>query len=597
MNNFFSKKWAPFLLIGLATLIVWGQTVTFDFVWDDTFFIRDLQSVRSVKNIPEMFTSIEAQATEPYLFRVFRPIRTAVYALLHAMDGHEIPQPWIYHLANVLGHAAVAMMLFAALARLLPLLRDNWAEGEARLWALFIALAFAVHPVVSEVVCWAKGLDDILATFFVLACLRELLKPADNRPARWLALLWFTLAVYSKESAVPFAVVPLVIYRAVHKLNWRDAAQRTFLFLFVALVYMAHRGYIIERQSQTAPLSGSYGQTLLDMLPVVIKYFRLLWGIPPFFIDYRYLKGGFAPWSPAVLVGLALLLALVAAGICAWRRPDWKLAGFGLLWVGLFMLPVSNLLPMMQYMAERFLYLPLIGWLLAVGIVAASLPRQKIVQLAAAGLIFIWALSAWDRSWIWHDEVNLFVRSSLDNPQAERVEHNAVAAILHLPQIQRFFRLDEPTGHLLVTTDLTNAPKEEVVRTCEQAYALFPQNDTITTLTGIGLAATGEPAAAVPYFQKAVQLRPKNGTYWLNLARAASDSGQFDIARPALDKALALTPGLPAALQVQLHIQWQTGDFAGAKQTLLSLQKAAPSEENAHWLQEVEIKLSQKPPP
>ena len=111
MNRHLAQKWPPFLLLGIATLLVWGQTVTFGFVWDDDYFIRDLPSVRSVRHIPEMFYRLDAQATLPEDFRVFRPIRTAHYALLHFLAGQEIPQPWIYHLANVLWHGGTAMML------------------------------------------------------------------------------------------------------------------------------------------------------------------------------------------------------------------------------------------------------------------------------------------------------------------------------------------------------------------------------------------------------------------------------------------------------------------------------------------------------
>src|ERR1700685_3041634 len=113
MNRFLAKKWLPFLFLGIAILLVWGHTVMFVFVWDDDFFIRDLQSVRSLHNIPEIFYRLDAQATLPDEFRVFRPIRTAIYALLHFLDGQKIPQPWIYHLANVLWHGGTAMMLFA----------------------------------------------------------------------------------------------------------------------------------------------------------------------------------------------------------------------------------------------------------------------------------------------------------------------------------------------------------------------------------------------------------------------------------------------------------------------------------------------------
>ena len=115
MNRFLAQKWPPYLLLGLAVLLVWGHTVTFDFVWDDQYFIRDLSSVRSLRHIPEMFYRLDAQATLPDDFRVFRPLRTAQYALLHALAGQEVPPPWIYHLANVLWHGATAIMLFAAL--------------------------------------------------------------------------------------------------------------------------------------------------------------------------------------------------------------------------------------------------------------------------------------------------------------------------------------------------------------------------------------------------------------------------------------------------------------------------------------------------
>ena len=159
MNRYLALKWPPCLLLGIATLMIWGQTVTFSFVWDDEFFIWNLPSVRSLKHVPEMFYRPEAQAAHPDDFRVFRPIRTSVYALLCFLGGKETPQPWIYHLANVLCHGATAMMLYAALTLLLPCWRKDFTETETRWWSFFIALAFAVHPVVSEVVCWAKSLD------------------------------------------------------------------------------------------------------------------------------------------------------------------------------------------------------------------------------------------------------------------------------------------------------------------------------------------------------------------------------------------------------------------------------------------------------
>jgi hypothetical protein len=588
MNRLLALKWPPYLLLGLATMLVWGQTVSFSFVWDDEFFIWNLPSVRSLKHVPEMFYRSEAQAVHPDDFRVFRPIRTAYYALLHFLGGTETPQPWIYHLANVLWHGGTAMMLFAALTLLLPRWRSVFTEAETRWWSFFVALAFAVHPVVSEVVCWAKSLDDILAAFFTLAALRELLLPPGNRAAHWRALLFFALAVYSKESAVPFVVVSLVIFRKFHHLGWRQSLSRTAWFLLVAAIYLANRYFVLGRSSQTAPISGSYGQTLIDMLPVVPKYFHLLWGVPPFFIDYSYLHGGCWFWSPEVLAGLALLIALVLAGVIAGRKPGWELAGFGLLWTGLFLLPVSNLLPMLQYMAERFLYLPLIGWLIAFAAIVSAFPRQIIIRMTALALILLWAVTAWNRSWIWRDPVTLFVRSSQEGPHTRRVEDNAVAAIIYLPQVQRFFSGNETNT---VRTSANVADDSAVLSTLEQAYHLFPTNHVVLSYYGTSLALTGQPGKALPFLEKAAQLQPKKLDYWLNLARAALDAGQPALAKSALEKAAALAGDNPAVLQLRFKFCWQTEDYPVAREIMLRLNQIAPGDERAYWLSEVEKKL------
>jgi len=591
MNRFLACKWPPYVLLGLAVLLVWGQTIWFDFVWDDEYFIRDLPSVRSLSHIPEMFYRLDAQATLPDDFRVFRPIRTAHYALLHSLADREAPPPWIYHLANVLWHGGTVMMLFAVLTALLPRLARSLSTEESQLWSFWVALAFAVHPVVSEVVCWAKSLDDILAAFFTLASLRELLQPPENRRARWRALFFFALAVYSKESAVPFAAIALVCFWKIHQLPWKESLRRTIPFFVIAAVYLAHRHWIIGRSSQAAPISGSYGQTLVDMLPVVLKYFRLLWGVPPFFIDYSYLPGRCAFWSGAVVGGLALLAILAAIGFVAGRSQKLALLGFGLLWTGLFLLPVSNLVPMMQYMAERFLYLPLIGWLMGLAAIAAIAPRLPQVRLVSFLLILLWAITAWNRSWIWRDPVTLFVRSAQEGPRTQRVENNAVSAILHLSGVRQFLAPDKTGKKMAVSESADLITGRYAVAILAQANQLFPTNVDILSTYGVVLAATGAPEKAVPLLEQAAQGQPRNPDHWLNLARAALAANQVTLAQASLDKAATLASTNAAVLQLSFKLYWQTGNFPAARETLLHLNQVAPDDENAYWLKEVEKKL------
>src|SRR2546427_2938852 len=85
IEKYLSKAWFPHFLIGLIAFLVWGKTIRFDFVWDDHLFITENPSIRSLKNIPEMFYSLEAQAsrTAP----LFRRLRTAHFAILNALTG------------------------------------------------------------------------------------------------------------------------------------------------------------------------------------------------------------------------------------------------------------------------------------------------------------------------------------------------------------------------------------------------------------------------------------------------------------------------------------------------------------------------------
>lgn len=586
MAGIFLKKWPAFLLLAMATALVWGQTVRFEFVWDDQFFIRELPSIRSLANIPSMFWQLDAQAVHASDFVVFRPIRTALYAILYAIGGSTEPQPWIYHLANVVCHGATAMMLFAVSRLLLRRFGRGMAELDVQLWAFGIALAFAVHPVVSEVVCWAKSLDDILAALFTLAALRELLQPLDCSAAFRRGILFFALAVYSKESAVPFAFIPFVLARTTPGISWKGAVRRTVPFLFVAVLYMVHRHWVIGRTSQTGPISGTYLQTLIDMFPVVLTYVRLLFGIPPFCIDYTYLPGGCRILSEGVIGGMAVLVLLVVAGLCAWRSEKWRLMGFGLLWVGLFLLPVSNVIPMMQYMAERFLYLPLIGWVIAIVTVLVTVQQRTLIQIVGLCVALCWAVTAWNRSWVWSDEVTLYTRTSQECPKCDRVENNGVAAIIHLPHIRDAFKLED--GKLSVIGAIDPASLDNVLKTFTAALAVFPGDHTLLSALGVTLASTGHPDKAVPYFERAATSQPNDVEGLLNLARATFQLNQSSAVRAALDKVFVIDPDNHFALAMLFECQWNDHDYTAARQTALRWNHVAPDENSAAALARVE---------
>jgi protein O-mannosyl-transferase len=545
MEKYLSKNWLCCGLIGLFTLLLWGQTARYGFVWDDKILIAQNKSIRSLRNLPAIFTSVNAQSAEAA--PSFRPTRTAFYALLYAIEGQPEPQPWLFHLANVLWHAAAAMLLFPVALLLCQRLAGE-GPAAARITALLVALGFAAHPVVSEVVCWVKCMDDLMAAVFVLASARSLLTWNEGGRGYVAALVWFLLAAFSKESAAPFALAVFFLLRAVHKMPWLRCAKLTIPFLLVALFYVVWRRCVLGQSSQCPPLSGTYGQTLIDMFPVVPEYLRLLFGIPPFCTDYYFML--FKPPHPllssSVLAGVSLVLLFGAMAAWMWRRPQWRMSSFGLLWVALFLLPVSNLVPMMQYMAERFLYLPLLGFLLALGGVALNFSRLRpAAAVAALVIVVIWAGTSLNQMGIWRDELDLFVRTELEHPGIKRVETNVLAAIFELPQIKVW----------QTAKTLSPAQADAIISTMQEARRIYPENDIFTTQIGMTEARIGRWKEAVGYLELATRQNPASAERWYDLASVCRLAGQPEKAQEACAHALRLNPKYEEALHLQTKLE------------------------------------------
>ncbi|NOY83131.1 MAG: tetratricopeptide repeat protein [Kiritimatiellaeota bacterium] len=546
------------LFLVMLVFVLWGRTLGYGFVWDDTYFITNLSSIRSVRNIPRMFTTLEAQADRGASFRVFRPIRNVVYCLLVLVGGGQ-PRPWLFHLANVLMHALNVLLLFELLRqglRRAPPGRPGRTPDAGRecLWAALGAAAFGAHPANAEVVSWAKCLDDLLAAFFVLAALLFWLHRSKRSGAYVGAFLCYTLALYSKVSALPFLALPVLEALRAPRNSRRDAWMQALPFGAVAAVFLFHRHGIIGGTGQTAPISGSWLQTLIDMLPVATSYTRLLLGIPPFCCDYTFLKGGLRVGSPPVLLGASFLLVWIGATVAALRKKETRLMGFGLAWTGLFLAPVSNIVPMMQYMAERFLYLPLLGWaavLTAAGALAAVRFRRGCAVLFLI-LIALWAGLAWRRSTLWRDELTLFVSDALEHPRGTRLAKNAVAAALQLPHMRR----------ALTTASPSEVSWDGVWGTLDELRKLFPETGELYLALGVAYLKNGRREEGVAALERAKELIPDNADVWVNLAQFYLESKELDKARSALVRGLRAGPG-SAAVRSKLAAWYRARGQAG----------------------------------
>jgi protein O-mannosyl-transferase len=583
------RVWPCYLLVGLLTLLVWGPTVGYDFVWDDHLLVLENPSIRSLKNIPAMFVSLAMQSGE--LAPSYRPVRTAWYDLLYALGGNAA-RPWIFHLSNVLWHIAAAMLFFSV-ARLLFERLAGASAAEARWAGLLAALAFALHPANSETICWVKCLDDLMAGFFVLAATWLLLNWNGSRPRYLGALACYVVASYSYESAVPFAVVSLIIFYGYHHLPWRRSLALGVPFFVLGIAYIGNRHWVMGRTSQTEPLSGSYGQTLIDMFPMVLTYARLSCGLPPFCADYCDLlrAAGRSVFSGPVLAGLAALLAFGGWIFSTWRA-SLRLVALGSVWFAMFLLPVSNLVPTMQYIAERFLYLPLMGFVVMIGALALRGAHRRLMALGGAAAICIWAGVSWNREGVWRDEVNLFVQSSLDQPLCKRLRENAVVSIFDLPQVATCFGLTQDTRKLTVSRGMSADKIRPALETLTRAHDMFPDEERFTASIGVAYANLGQISKAIPFFELATRQNTNDAAPLTDLGTAYTLQKNWTGAQRAFEAALIREPTNVVALERYSKLCSDLGEYGRALPSLQTLSRLQPGNaEIARRVRETEQKL------
>ncbi len=133
-----------------------------------------------------------------YHVGVYQPVGWMISGAEYLLIGMDVRG---YHLASIVMHAAVAVMLWRVMrsivARCLP---DLWAEspGSVGAGAFLAAALFASHPMRAEVVAWASCQQYLPSAFVSLLAVLAYLRahPKGRRGSRsWLFAAWVVMRV------------------------------------------------------------------------------------------------------------------------------------------------------------------------------------------------------------------------------------------------------------------------------------------------------------------------------------------------------------------------------------------------------------------
>jgi len=596
------------LALGLVTLLTYSNSFEAGLTLDNTVVLTQDPRIRewNGQNLRLIF---QENYWWPYTASdLYRPLTTLSYLFNYAVLGNG-PRVAGYHWVNFLLHWANAWLVLVILHRLTA------RPGVA----LLAAALFAVHPVNVESVTNIIGRADLLAALSILAggwCYLRAAGVQGLRKLPWLGgvALIACVGVLMKESAVMIGAFVLLYdwlwrWPELPGKTWRErlpAAAREFgLKGWIALVPAVC--LLLWARHRLLYASPVYGQSFVDnpiayagafpgfmtALKVIGRYLGLLVLPGTLSCDYSYsqipLFGEAAHWWEDLYawVSLASMAALVWAAVRV--RRSHVLFTWGTLFFFLLLLPTSNLLVSIgSIMAERFLYLPSLGFCLVAALALRPMggalarlgvkdPRwQPRAALALPMLVVaVFALRTHVRNADWRDDLALWKSAVAAAPDSFKTHKGYANALWDAGRNEPALDAAIARAEMgLAVLDRRPLVKERRDNT------LFYDLGMYYRLKGDFLNQRGQPGEAGRFYQKSVDilLRAQEVDHWVN---EASHRASLRRGRPAEE--LADVGNFRIYLQLGQSCL-QLGNWAGAETAGRYAQRLAPNDMGGYML-------------
>lgn len=198
-----------FIAIGLFSFLLYSNAIPNGYNLDDELVtIHHRLTSKGIAAIPQIFASPYYQDNAGNAYE-YRPVTLASFAIEHQLFGDNV---YISHLINVLLYVLLCLFILKTLC--------NLFNHYNRILPLVITLLFISHPVHTEVVAGIKNRDELLCLLGGILSLYHAIKFADNKKIVnfLLLIVFFVLAVLSKKSIIPFAIiipVSLILFRQI----------------------------------------------------------------------------------------------------------------------------------------------------------------------------------------------------------------------------------------------------------------------------------------------------------------------------------------------------------------------------------------------
>lgn len=496
-NSFWVNKKMHLIVIFVISCALYINTLPHQYAVDDSIVIlRNQFTKKGFAGMPgifgeDTFTGFFGKKRNLVAGGRYRPLSLATFAVELQLFGTPVVDqtgkpildadgdvnyvgvPGISHFINLLLYAWLCIVIYLMLLQMF-----NPREEQDNLKGYFIAfigaLLYATHPIHTEAVANIKGRDEIMVLLGSVLAVYWVLKAAAAEQGKAMgyqvgALIAFTLALFSKENAVTFlAIIPAALYFFTKKGIHQIVVQTVPYVLIVGIFWFGIRGSILGEagsvvSSENGPVmelmndpflkveNGRYvhftaEERIATVLYTWLKYIKLLVLPHPLTNDYypKHIRTDLdlIPTFKMLPVLFSLLLHLAMGALLVLGTLRKKPFAFFILFYLATFSVVSNLIfPIGSNMAERFMFLPSVGFsaLCAMGLYElVRRARSKEVPVMAAlktptaiigVLVVLYSVKAFTRNFAWKDDYTLFTTDIEYSPHSAKL-NNAVSGVL-----------------------------------------------------------------------------------------------------------------------------------------------------------------------
>lgn len=569
-NSAARRDFAVLPLLLAAVFLAYGNTLRYPFVYDDQTAIVHNGFIKNLSHLPGLLRRRDYASG---IDMRYRPLPAAGYFLLYRFWGLN---PAGYRLGKLLLHLGNGWAVFLLARCYLEASAERpprRAAGNSRGGAAFAALLFLLHPVQAEAINCVSFYHDLAATGFVLVAVLSVLA-YSRRPAPLflgVSLAAYLAALACKETALIFLPLLLLFPWAFPSIRARSESPfpRSLPFWSAALAMTAIYALALfvwfKRGGTHSPTPSIPAERTVLFFRCLLHYFRLLVFPAKLSLDYSpplRLLVFRAPFWLAASGGLSLaILALRGAAVV---RP----LRFPSVWVALGLLPFLHLVPLPQIAAERYLYLPLVGWSCLAAYGASKLAERlaerrwagRSLKFGLAALLAAVLVLARSNNLRWRDEMTLW-RETL------RVSPESPVALNNLGW--EYFRRGDATAaerYFSRALELAQAPNvrsaacanlavvaisrqclEEALRRTAEAHREDPRSARPYRLEGQIFLMKNSYGKAAEALSRALELAPYDSESYGLLGCLLAETGKTARAKESFRKALSLDPDNPAA--------------------------------------------------